>query len=289
MSGAAARTALVVGGTNGIGRAIALRLAEEDFRVFVVGRDAARGADVVAECGARGSRLSGHAFLQCDASRLSAVRACAAEVASRAPALDALFLTQGIASIAGRTETSEGLDVKLSLHYFSRVAFIRALLPQLRLAPNGAAVLCVLSAGVHGPYTHYADDFELKTHYGLKNAADAAGFYTDAALHSLGLEEAAHGSRVTFAHAAPGIVATAWGTELPWAARMLVRGLQTFAPPPQRCADIMVRAALRPRDAAEPPFRLVSPDGGEAKTAKLHDAAGETIWRNTLAVLDRIK
>lgn len=198
------RTALVVGATAGIGRAVALRLADADYTVVAVGRDALRGAELVREMSERGSRRGGgsrHEFLRCDASRIADVRECAQKVAAAHPRIDALVLSQGIASVAGRKETSEGLDTKLSLHYFSRVAFIKSLLPALRAAPS-ARVLCVLSAGVHGSYAHFDSDFELKQHFSLKNAADAAGFYTDAALDSLSRDP--ENAKVTFVHAAPG-------------------------------------------------------------------------------------
>jgi hypothetical protein len=64
----------------------------------------------------------------------------------------------------------EGLDVKLALHYFSRVAFVEAL--GQALDANKGKVLLVLSAGVHSAYTE--DDFELKDNYSLMNAANAA-------------------------------------------------------------------------------------------------------------------
>lgn len=35
--------------------------------------------------------------------------------------LDILVLTQGIATTQGRTETEEGIDMKMALHYYSRV------------------------------------------------------------------------------------------------------------------------------------------------------------------------
>ena len=50
-----ARTAVVIGGTSGIGHAIALRFAEDGFRLAVSGRDEARGAAVVAACEAAGA------------------------------------------------------------------------------------------------------------------------------------------------------------------------------------------------------------------------------------------
>jgi len=277
------RVALVVGGTAGIGRAVAERLADADYAVVVVGRDAARGAEVVASCAGRGSKRGGHSFIACDASRIASVRAVAAAVAAQHPTVDALVLTQGIASIAGRTETPEGLDVKLSLHFFSRVAFIQALLPALRAAP-APAVLSVLSAGVHAPY--YGDDFELKGNYSLKHAADAAGSYNDAALDALSRE--AGNEKVAFIHAAPGIVSTSWGTELPAVARGIVRCLQWFATPAATCAEFMVDALITPRGGAGGGFFPIGSTGGAAPTAKGHEAHRDAVWAKTKALLERI-
>lgn len=52
---AEARTAVVIGGTSGIGRAIALRFAEEGYRVGIAGRDGTRGVRVASECQAAGA------------------------------------------------------------------------------------------------------------------------------------------------------------------------------------------------------------------------------------------
>lgn len=49
------RTVAVIGGTSGIGRAIAERFAEEGANVVVAGRDRARGAEAAAACKASGA------------------------------------------------------------------------------------------------------------------------------------------------------------------------------------------------------------------------------------------
>ncbi len=199
------RRAVVVGGTSGIGRGIALRLAGANLSVTIVGRDAERGREVVELLMKRGGQ--GHEFMACDAAVLANVRDCCAELTKKDKAGVVLGTTQGIANTQGRNETSEGLDVKLSLHFYSRMAFIYALLPLLRQAQS-PRVLSVLSGGVHSPYAEWRSDPELKTHYSLKNAADAAGFYNDLALDALA--RAPEDSKIAFIHAAPGFVNTNW-------------------------------------------------------------------------------
>lgn len=53
------RVCLVIGGTAGIGKAIALRFAEEGYHVVTAGRDATRGAEVAEACRAAGAPAVG--------------------------------------------------------------------------------------------------------------------------------------------------------------------------------------------------------------------------------------
>ena len=70
-------TALVTGATSGLGKEIALRLARDDLRVVVVGRDAARGAAVVAQIEAAGGQAR---FLAADLSDPADIKHLAEEV-----------------------------------------------------------------------------------------------------------------------------------------------------------------------------------------------------------------
>src|SRR6266853_3153284 len=70
-------TALVTGATSGLGKEIALRLAHDDLQVIVVGRDAARGAAVVAQIEAAGGQAR---FIAADLSDPADIKHLAEEV-----------------------------------------------------------------------------------------------------------------------------------------------------------------------------------------------------------------
>ena len=70
-------TALVTGATAGLGKAIAVRLAADGLQVIVVGRDAARGAAVVAEIEAAAGQAR---FLAADLSDPADIKHLAQEV-----------------------------------------------------------------------------------------------------------------------------------------------------------------------------------------------------------------
>lgn len=70
-----ARAVVVIGGTSGIGKAIALRFADEGARLMIAGRDEARGKAVAEECVTRGSAAA-H-FLATDVAEPASVEALA--------------------------------------------------------------------------------------------------------------------------------------------------------------------------------------------------------------------
>src|SRR5438105_13211528 len=82
------KTALVTGSTDGVGRLVARKLGEAGARVLVHGRDAERGARVVAEIEASGG---GATFLAADLSALAEVRRLAGAVEARVDRLDILI------------------------------------------------------------------------------------------------------------------------------------------------------------------------------------------------------
>jgi NAD(P)-dependent dehydrogenase (short-subunit alcohol dehydrogenase family) len=262
------RTAVVVGATSGIGEACAHRLAEQGFVVVAVGRDRPGRAESVVEAlkdksqqspGRSGTdNIPKHEFYACDAFSLCDVQKTAQAIQAKHPTIDALVMTQGMATTQGFTPTAEGNDEKLTLHYYSRVAFVQSLLPALKKSKMPAVVMSVLSGGVHSPYKYLEDDPSLKSHYSIKNAADAAGYYND-----LGLDHfAVDNPDIRFVHAAPGFVNTNWGTEFHPILRGMVRLLQPLGKKPSECAELLLGPTVLAADAGDQLPALPSrPDG----------------------------
>jgi len=144
------RRALVVGGTSGIGRGVALWLAGQQVHVTVAGRSAERGGAVVDAM--RAAWADGeHEFVPVDAFSIAALGSMCRTYASAHNRLDFLVMTQGMATLQGFTPTDSGLDQKLTLHHFGRVACIlgmKDLLAATAAQPGtDVRVLSVLSAG----------------------------------------------------------------------------------------------------------------------------------------------
>ncbi|KAL7525615.1 hypothetical protein ACHAXR_001079 [Thalassiosira sp. AJA248-18] len=316
------KTAVVVGATNGIGKAISCRLAQDGFKIIAVGRDKEGRKDEVLnflqQCSASGENGDGdgasskdssncvqHEFRACNAFELSQVKSCAQGILcdiENNSGIDALVMTQGMATIQSFTPTSEGNDEKLTLHYWSRAAFTLCLLPALRLSsnnvmPGGPVVLSVLSGGVHKPYKKYSEDPELKKDYSIPNAADFAGYYNDLFFDKLACHSA--NSNINFVHSAPGIVASNWGTEMPVWLRMPIRGMQkVMGKSPKKCASYMAKPILDcakgeiglefPDEEKEKGLYIMKEDATSGKLTKGHTAeAMESVWDTTKDVLGR--
>lgn len=144
----AAKTALVTGSTDGLGRAVAQALARDGYRVWVHGRDAARGEALVREI----ARAGGEArFVRADFASLAAVRALAQQVLDELPRLELLINNAGIGPATpgappGRELSADGYELRFAVNYLAGFLLTRLLLALLeRSAP--ARIVNVSSLG----------------------------------------------------------------------------------------------------------------------------------------------
>jgi short-subunit dehydrogenase len=136
------KKALVSGASSGIGRAIALRLADEGADLFLVDIDE-RG---MAETAADARKFGGEVVTRrCDMSQPRDVSAAVAEVLSRWNGVDILVNNAGI-TYYGKTErmAAEHWEKLMRINLLSHVQFTRELLPSL-LERQEAHVLNVCS------------------------------------------------------------------------------------------------------------------------------------------------
>lgn len=298
--------AVCVGATSGIGKGIALKLAQMQANVTVVGRNATLGEELLAEL-FKLNASGDHDFIVADASSMkSIVQGCDDYLnKNKSKPLHFLVQSQGTASLNGRTETSEGIDQKLALHHYGRVLFHRQLRDKLKETAlqnenNDVRSLSILSGGVHSAYDNL-DDLDLKKNFTLTNVANAAGFYNDLAADQLSRDDdylnaipTADGKVVTpkrgisFIHAAPGVVATTWGKDFPWYALYPVRFLQLFAKSPETCATYMIECALLNPSRQGQGFHIMSETGQSAHTTSLHnDKYREAVWKHTNEIINK--
>jgi short-subunit dehydrogenase len=136
------KKALVSGAASGIGRAIAVQLAQEGTHLFLVDIDQPGMAKTAAEARTAGVEVITR---RCDMSQPQDVSSAVAEVLSRWQGVDILVNNAGI-TYYGKTDrmAPDHWDKLLRINLLSHVQFTRELLPSL-LAREEAHVLNVCS------------------------------------------------------------------------------------------------------------------------------------------------
>ena len=118
--------AIFVGGTSGVGAGMAQAFARHrngDAHIILVGRNRTAAEEIIASLPKSEGKESKYEFVECDVSLMRNVRKTTAELSQRLPKVNFLVLSPGIMTMQGRTETDEGIDVKLALHYYARWRF----------------------------------------------------------------------------------------------------------------------------------------------------------------------
>jgi NAD(P)-dependent dehydrogenase (short-subunit alcohol dehydrogenase family) len=133
------KTALVAGGTKGIGKEIARGLVHRGMRVFIVGRNTRDGEKSAREIGAE--------FIQTDLSSMRAVTALAQTVKTKTSSLDVLVHSADVIVASGRAESVDGIELSFATNFLSRFVLNDALIALLR-KPEQANIIHVAAAGM---------------------------------------------------------------------------------------------------------------------------------------------
>lgn len=198
MSSLKGRVALVTGGSRGVGRAVAERLAEDGAAVAICYRRDEEAADeAVAAIRAKGGVASAHRATIGDDETVGPM---VEQVRAIHGAIDILVSNAGAAS-RGDTiaETDPAEYVRLmNVHTWGPISLIRSLLPQMREAERSDIVVVSSVTTDHAPAN--------SAPYTMAKSA------METAARTLAWEERAHGIHVNIV--APGLVATDMGSRL---------------------------------------------------------------------------
>ncbi len=139
------RTIVITGANSGIGWEAARLLARRGARVVLACRNAAKAEAAVARIqdGLPTARLE---LASLDLGSLRSVRACAADLAARFPAIDVLINNAGIMAIP-RAVTEDGFEVQIGTNHLGHFALTGLLFERLRA--GRAPRLVNVTSGVH--------------------------------------------------------------------------------------------------------------------------------------------
>lgn len=290
--------AVFVGATSGIGEAVMKKFTKYTVspKIYFVGRNQTAGSRILAELKELNQTATVTFIQTSDISLLNNANAVAAEIKAKESHLNLLVMSQGQMTFQGRDETSEGLDRKLSTHYYSRALLTTAFLPLLQEASNdvlGSRVISVFSPGSEGPVLE--DDFELKTGFSLSQAAKQAASFNSFMMETLSQKY----PNVGFLHVYPSIVMTGLDRELP-------RWIKLVTTPFATLASVNIDDSgegfvyLATDDKWKTGLALVDWKGADRDTRRVKkceisgggswwdEKLGERVWTHTEQVFERI-
>jgi len=142
------RVAIVTGGTQGIGRASALRLAAEGARVAIVARDAGRLERTLAELQTAGGAAQA---VQADVSRAADCERVIAEVLERFGGIDILVNNAGTSATGEFEAVSDALwQADFDLKLFAAIRLARLAIPHMKRA-GGGRIINITNIGAKQP------------------------------------------------------------------------------------------------------------------------------------------
>lgn len=119
------KIALVTGGTDGIGKEVAVRLARTGAQVVIVGRNPQKGEQAVRDIG------SNAIYYQADLSKMREVNRLADHMQAQYPKLSWLIHSAGV-MLPRKTMTDEGLEMVFAVQYFARYLLNKRMLDHLQ-------------------------------------------------------------------------------------------------------------------------------------------------------------
>lgn len=159
------KTAVITGGSSGIGKAVAAALAKKGFRVIIHGRHAGKTKEAAAEIKAQSGKKEVD-YAIADISDVSGMKELAEAIKKKTDSINALVLSAGVI-LPKRVVTRDGLEMMFAVQYLSRFAATQFLLPLLQ---KGNAKIVHVGAPVIKGAEIYFDDISFAKGFSMIKA-----------------------------------------------------------------------------------------------------------------------
>jgi retinol dehydrogenase-14 len=268
------KTVLITGGTGGIGRATATRLASMGARVGITGRDLGRAQRAAAEIASE----SGHGVVDAfgaDMSSQAEVRRLADEVLAAYARLDVLINNVG-GFWSHRHATADGLERTFALNHLAPFLLTSLLLD--RLIASAPARVVTVSSGAQSMGRIDFDDLMGERKYSGQQAYNQSKLANVMFTYELARRVAGRGVTATALH--PGMTNTAFSAEDPSRAfAPLVKVIRPFMRKPERGADTPVYLASSPAAEGLTGQYFANREAKQSNKASYDPVATARLWR----------
>jgi NAD(P)-dependent dehydrogenase (short-subunit alcohol dehydrogenase family) len=286
-----AGTAVVTGGTNGIGRELARRLVREGYAVMVVGRSEERGNALAGELRAIQPESR---FVPGDLSSVDGIQSLASAISQHTDRIDLVVHNAGIID-SRRRLSPDGIDQHFAINYFSRFVLQQYLSPLLnRQTDRSRSVVLLTSGAAHGEPIRYQDILVGRT-FGVLRAVRQFCRANDLfalRLYHEQLSGASGGLRVACLKF--GVVKTEIRRNFPWWMKLAVPVLfdpwlgQTPGEAADAAIDVLRRLSV---DADVPPLftRIRELRPYQPRRDAAFPSAWEELWAFSRQLLDKLR
>lgn len=194
---------LITGSTAGIGKATAVGLAKQGYKIVIVGRDAAKAQqaadDIKAQSGSKEVD-----YLTADLSSQKSVKQLAAEFKAKYPRLDVLINNAG--AVYNKYELSvDGIEMQMAINHMAYFILTMELLDYIKQTSPSGRIVNVASHSHYGGKLNF-DDLFMAKNYGGYTMYERTKLCN--VLFTLELAERLKGSNVTVNALHPGVVKT---------------------------------------------------------------------------------
>jgi len=273
------RNIVITGGTDGMGRATAIQLAEMGAQLLLVGRNRDKGEAAVAEI-IRTSGSQTVSFLPADLSLVPQVRQATEYIRGTFDRLDVLVHGAGGSFPKQRMLTDEGLELSFAVQHLARFVLTNELLDLLNAAPAPRVVS--IAGGAYGSKPVDLDNLHGEKNYSRFGAIGKSG----ATNYLLTLGQIARYPEITFYNYGPGMVRTATITGNLSIMRLFFNTVgRLFTRSPEQAANDIVTLLTGEYPGG---FYGVSLKPQESAAAKSDATLSEKLWDYSQQLVDNL-